>query len=304
MTKISVQDLAAGAASRRRPDDIDADVQTTIYGKAGQEVAAPKMVKLAEIVASRYQSRARMDEAYMETLVEGIRMEGLHDPIILRPLAPAEGEKKCDSITPRFELVAGHHRVEAFRRLGRTEIPAFIRALSDAEAARALTTENTNRKNLAHWELFKHMQMLRDVGAIRYNTELARLLNIDRTAIPQLDAFGLLPQAAKDLLDDNPELFGYNLAYKLKPYLPAHGMLVFDALDLLAKGKLSQAAVPGWIEDRANPKKPKYRKDVQLAGGVRIVLAEDGARVSGNIDYDRLHKLVEDNLGSLLRPEK
>jgi ParB family chromosome partitioning protein len=293
--------MEAGAATRRKPEDIAADLDTTVFGKMGQDTAPPQMLPLTAIVASRYQSRGRMDEEYMENLVEGIRMDGLHDPIIVRPLPPEQSEGGCYSITPRFELVAGHHRVEAFRRLGRTEIPAFVRALSDAEAARALTTENTNRKNLAHWELYKHMQMLRAAGAIRFNTELARLLNIDRTAIPQLDAFGLLPQSAQDLLDDKPDLFGYNLAHKLKPFLPEHGMLVFDALVLLSKGKLAQAAVPAWIDEKVNPRPKKLRKDFALAGGVRLVVTDDGARVTGNIDYDALHQLVEAHLPQLLK---
>jgi hypothetical protein len=202
---------------------------------------------------------------------------------------------------PRYELVAGHNRIMAFHLLGRMEIPGFVRPMSDIAAARALTTENTHHKHLGDWELYKHMQMLREIGAVKNNTDLARLLNIARTAVPALDAFAVFPQAAQELLDDHPGLVGYNLAQKLKPYCPPHEMVVFDALVLLAKGKLSQAGVPAWVEDRVNPRKKKYRKDVELAGGVRLVFTDDGARVSGAIDYERLHKLVEEHLPDLLK---
>lgn len=294
------QELMAGAANRRPREQIDADVASTIFGKMGQETVPPQMLPLEAIVASRYQRRGRVDEAYMENLADGIREEGLHDPVIVRPLPAGPAGEGCYSITPRFELVAGHHRVEAFRRLGRSAIPAFVRTLSDTEAARALTSENTNRKNLVHWELFKHMQMLREAGAVRNNTELARLLNIDRTAIPQLDAFGLLPEAAQQLLDEHPDLVGYNLAHKLKPYLPAHAMIVFDALCLLAKGRLIQAGVPPWIEEQVRPRPKSWRREVDFAGGVRLLVTADGARLTGNIDYDRLQQLLEEHLPQLL----
>jgi ParB family chromosome partitioning protein len=291
----------AEAASRRAPPAAGrSDVASTIFGSMGNEVAPPQLLPLDAIAPSRYQRRGKVDEAYMEVLVESVREDTLHDPVIVRPLPPGT-EGGCDKITPRFELVAGHHRVEAFRRLGRPEIPAFVRNLSDIEAARALTSENTTRKNLGDWELYKHMQMLREAGAVKSNIDLARLLNIDRTIIQHLDTFGALPQSVHQLLDDHPGLVGYNLAKKLKPYCPQHELAVFDALCLLAKELLTQGGVPRWIEDQVNPRAKKPSKDIELGGGVRLVLTGDGARVSGNINYDALHRLVEDNLALLLK---
>ena len=292
------KELMAGAADRRKPEQTDALVAGTIFGKMGQESAAPTILKLSQLVRSRFQSRGRRDEAYMENLVESIRIEGLLDPIIVRPLPAQEG---CHTMTPRFELVAGHHRVDAFEILGRAEIPAFVRNLSDAEAARALTSENTTRKALGDWELYRHMVMLRQAGAVNNNSELARVLNIHRTIVPALDAFAVFPQSAHELLDDHPELVGYNLAQKLKPFCEQHSLLVFDALVLLAKGKLSQAAVPGWVDEKVKPRPKKMRKDLELGHGVRLVVTDDGARVSGDLDYEALSKLVEEHLPSLLK---
>lgn len=301
MTSKLDREMMAGAAARRKPEAIDADVATTVFGRMGQELAAPQLLALPLIRPSRYQRRGRLDEAYMENLVDSIREEGLHDPVIVRPLAaPADGAG-CNTITP-YELVAGHHRLAAFARLGRTEIPAFVRHLSDIDAARALTTENTTRKDLGDWELYKHMAMLRSAGAVKNNTDLARVLNVSRVVVQYLDAFAVLPQAAHDLLDDHPALVGYNLAQKLKAYCPEHGNTVFDALCLLAKGRLSQAGVAAWIEAQLHPKTKAYRKDVALEGGVRLVLTQDGARLSGRLDYERLQRLIESHLGELLAP--
>lgn len=295
------KELMAGAADRRKPEQTDALVAGTIFGQMGRDTAPPQMLSLHRIAVSPYQSRGRANQTYIEELAESIRQEGLHDPIIVRPLPPPVAQAGCDTITPpAYELVAGHNRLQAYAHLGWLEIPAFVRPMSDVEAARALTTENTYHKDLDDWELYKHAQMLRAAGAVRSNTELARLLRVDRTVIPALDGFGELPQAAQQLLDDHPHLVGYNLVKKLKPYCAQHGMLVFDALVLLSQEKLSQAAVPAWVDEKANPRPKKPRKDLELGHGVRLVVGADGARLSGNLDYDRLHKLIQANLADLL----
>lgn len=300
------QQMAEQVARRAIPATSGADVGGTILGTMKREAGTSEMLKLRQLVRSRFQQRGKRDEIYMENLVENIRSEGLLDPIIVRPLPAGTDIAGCYTITPPdpalplYELVAGHHRVDAFAILGREEIPGFIRHLSDTEAARALTSENTNRKGLSDWELYKHLGMLRKENAVASNVEAARVLNINRTIVQLLDGFAVLPQAVHDLLDDHPDLIGYNLAHKLKAHCPQHAPLVFDALVLLSQGKLTQAGVPEWIEKKVNPRQAKPRKDIELGNGVRLVVTPDGARLSGNIDFEKLHKLVEDNLPHLL----
>jgi ParB family chromosome partitioning protein len=295
--------MMAGALKRRNPQDIEEAVAGTVFSKMGNETGAPIQLLLSQIVRSRFQSRGKRDEEYMENLVESIRVEGLLDPIIVRPLPidAAEGGGHSVSTLPLYELVAGHHRVDAFKILGRNQIPAAVRHFTDAEAACALTIENTTRKNLAHWELYKHMKMLYDIGAVTSQRTAARVLNVSRAVVQALEGFALMPQSVHDLLDDRPDLVGYHLADDVKSYCQEHGTLVFDALVLLSQGKLTQAAVPAWIEEKVNPREKKPRKDIELGHGVRLIVNSTGARVSGQIDYDALHQLIEANLPKLLK---
>lgn len=303
------REMADQVARRGGPTAGGAGLGGTVLGTMSREAGEAEMLKLSQLVRSRFQSRGKRDEVYMENLVESIQAEGLLDPIIVRPLPAGIEVAGCYTITPpdptlpRYELVAGHHRADAFAILGRDEIRGFVRQLSDAEAARALTSENTIRKGLGDWELYKHLVMLRKENAVASNAEAARVLNKNRTIVQMLDGFADLPQAVHDLLDDHPDLIGYNLAHKLKPYCPQYSPLVFDALVLLSKGRLTQASVPAWIEDKAHPRAKKPRKDLELGNGVRLVVTSEGARVSGNLDYDRLHKLIESNLADLLVAE-
>lgn len=298
MSKLDEQ-LRAGVRARRRPEDITAAVATTIIGRMGDEVAKPELMRLDEIAPSRYQSRGAVDAEYLEVLTDSIGAEGLLNPVVVRPLPSGDG---CYSITPpRYELVAGHHRLLAFARLGRAEIPAIVRHLSDAEAARQLTTDNSTRKNLVDWELYKHMVMLREAKATKNNTDLARVLNVSRTVVQFLDGFGLLPPACTALLDANPRLVGYNLAQALRPYCTEQPERVIEALQLLAADRLTQSTVPGWIERKIAPRQPAgYRTEVRFAGGAKLVVTRDGAKISGNIDYAKLQALVEANLAQLI----
>src|SRR5688500_9662156 len=68
----------------------------------------------------------RRDSADVAELADSMRAHGLLQPIVVRPL------------NDRFEIVAGHRRVEAARQLGWTDIQAVVR--QDSEDAAYLLT--------------------------------------------------------------------------------------------------------------------------------------------------------------------
>lgn len=81
-----------------------------------------------------------VDEAWVAALAESIRDHGLEQPIVVRPnpLSPSD----------HFVLVAGCHRLAAFKLLERTEIPAIVRELSQDEARLVEIDENLMRREL------------------------------------------------------------------------------------------------------------------------------------------------------------
>lgn len=71
-------------------------------------------------------------------LVENIRSRGLDNPIIVRK-DPASPDK--------YQILCGHHRVAAYKQIGEYDsIKAYVRDLSDDEAAILVATDNFNRK--------------------------------------------------------------------------------------------------------------------------------------------------------------
>ena len=98
-------------------------------------------------------------EEKMAALVESIEQDGLYQPIIIRPIAGIAG----------FEILAGHNRVEAMRRLGRKDVSAIMRDVDDDKAALVVVSTNLEqRENLLPSEkAFAYemqMEALRNIG--------------------------------------------------------------------------------------------------------------------------------------------
>lgn len=295
MPKPSDDALAASMRTRRAPETVTADVASTVVGQLAAEVKDAALVPVSQIQPSPYQSRAEVNDEHIESLMASIEQSGLLVPVLLRKVSNFD----------TFELVAGHNRLEAFKRLGRDHIPAIVRPLSDRDAARALTVENTHHKTLTDWELYKHLKMLRTLQATKNVTDMAAVLGVGRTHIYNLEAFSALPDDLSGLLDRMPALIGGRLAYDLQAHAKSHPAIVSEAVRILAEGKLKQAGILGWIERRINPP-DAARPDVRIIKGegkaIKLIVKDGEAKVSGDLNFDRLHALIEANLSSLLDP--
>jgi ParB/RepB/Spo0J family partition protein len=103
-------------------------------------VISPERESIVQLPVDKIRNspfQARKDFSEIENLEESIKHLGLDNPILVRPLGDGE-----------FELVAGERRLRAFRKLGRSAIPAIVRQLTDEEAAVHSFAENYQRKNL------------------------------------------------------------------------------------------------------------------------------------------------------------
>ena len=291
--------LEAAMRNRRPRAAIAADMESTVFGKIESESKASTLIPVGSIRPSPFQARTSTDEAHVEALMTSIGESGLAVPILVRKVSTV------DTSEQQYEMVSGHNRVEAFRRLNRPEIPAIVREMSDAEAARILTVTNTIQKKLADWELFRHIGMLRKANAVRNVTDLAAVLNCSRPLVYAIEAFEFLPDDAKKILDRRPDLIGARLAYQLRDLSVLHPKIVSEAIALLDQDKIKQGGVVGWVERRARPTEAPYRKEVAIKGGgktVKMVITDGEARVSGDLNFDRLHALIEANIASLIDP--
>ena len=93
--------------------------------------------------------RREVDEAAVCRLVESIKSIGLQTPITIwsRAAHDADGVE-----IDGYKLIAGRHRLEAFRRLGESRIPAIIRDCDEIDAEMWEIAENLHRADLSKVE--------------------------------------------------------------------------------------------------------------------------------------------------------
>lgn len=286
------KNLDISLMTRRPVTQIQKEIAGSVFGQDCAQAAAPRGIPVSQVVQSPYQQRT-LREDHVDDLVASIEAAGLSNPIIVRYLSESD----------TYELIAGHHRVAAFRRLGHDIIPALVRVMPDAEAARALTLDNTLHAGLTDWELFKHMQMLTTGQYVKNKTDLAALMGRSRAAVYNLEAFAVIPASVTHLLDEAPDLVGGTLAYELRLLSVDHPAIVAEAITLLADKKMKQAAVVAWVRNKANPPVavvPPARHEFKLSG-VSIVRQAGTATISGNIDLEKLQALIELNIATLCK---
>ena len=79
------------------------------------------------------------DDADMESLEESISEQGIAMPLLVRPLENAEGE---------YEIISGHRRLFAARRLGLKEVPVIVYDISREDAIVMLVDSNLFREHV------------------------------------------------------------------------------------------------------------------------------------------------------------
>ena len=78
-----------------------------------------------------------LDDADMEELMESIRTHGVLTPLLVRPAKPGT-----------YEVVSGHRRLHACKKLGNETVPTLISTMEREDAIIALVDSNLHREKL------------------------------------------------------------------------------------------------------------------------------------------------------------
>jgi ParB family chromosome partitioning protein len=112
------------------------DTPATNAGRDG----APSVLRLDRLQPGKYQPRTRMDEGSLYELAESIKVQGIMQPILVRPVGdPTEG---------RYEIIAGERRSRAAKLAGLSEVPVLVKDVPDEAAAAMALIENIQREDL------------------------------------------------------------------------------------------------------------------------------------------------------------
>jgi ParB family transcriptional regulator, chromosome partitioning protein len=119
----------------------------------GGTVQAAELVQLpvGALTANVRQPRRRADPEGIAELAESVRVQGIVQPVVVRPLEDG-----------RYELVAGERRWRAARLAGLATVPAIVRPGDDRDSLLVALVENVAREDLSPAEEARAYAVLQD----------------------------------------------------------------------------------------------------------------------------------------------
>lgn len=132
-------------------------------------------VKLVLIESIRVINPRYRDPKKFALILESIKKLGLKKPIKVSVRSNAEGDE------PGYDLVYGQGRIEAFRALGHTEIPAIVVNLPKEDRLIQSLIENLARRFPAHGDLAREIVRLKEAGYS--NVQIAKKLDMSDSTV-------------------------------------------------------------------------------------------------------------------------
>lgn len=245
-------------------------------------------IALKDIVPSPYQPRETITSGLVSSLAESIRAVGLQTPIHVR------------KVGGRFELIAGHCRVAAFRSLGRSQIPAIIVEATDAEAAVAVLVDNVDRVDLNPMEVARSVERL--VTTVFGGDEKAAAERLGKSVVFVRDRRALvtLPVKIQALLIDGK----LTLANGVSLAKVEDAALQHKAAELAANRRWTQAELLAYLQNQkpknADPVPDRPRASADALNAAMQTLYDEIDAGSRRFTTEQKRSFAKHQLPSLL----
>lgn len=170
-------------------------LQALISDEIGDEQEIKELF-IAMIDPNPDQPRREFEEQALNDLAESIRVHGLLQPILVRPI----GE--------RYIIIAGERRLRAAKMAGFTKIKCIVQVCSDQEMTERALIENIQRADLSPIEEgLAYEKLIKDYGLNQ--EQVAQRVGKARATVANLLRVIQLPGAVLDLLRDNKISLGH-----------------------------------------------------------------------------------------------
>lgn len=241
-----------------------------------------------QIAKNPDQPRLNFDEKRINELADSIRMHGVLQPVLVRPLAKG------------FQLVAGERRLMAAQRAGLLKVPALIRDVPDERLLELSLIENIQREQLNPIEEAQAYQSL--IETMKCTQEdLAGQLGKERSTVANALRLLRLPTAVKLLVADGNLSPGHARALLSADVSPAEITRMAEAM--VAKG-WSVRDAERWAKrgqsERARASKPDDPNITAATDRLRLLLGTKVEIVAGRGASDagqiRIHFFSNDDL--------
>ena len=159
--------------SQPRPRGLGRGLDALIPMSSQGEALVPQMIAVDQIRPSRQQVRSRFDSEPLGELAESIRLHGVLQPLLVRPLADG------------YELIAGERRWRAARLAGLEAVPAVVRGDAGNDQQLVLgMIENLQRTDLDPIEEARGLRRLIEEFGLTHD-ETAQRLGKHRVSVTQ-----------------------------------------------------------------------------------------------------------------------
>ena len=147
-------------------------------------------LSIAALKPGKYQPRTRMGQEALTELAESIKVRGVIQPILVRPVSGTQ-----------YEILAGERRWRAAKMAGLNEVPVIIRQVTDDAALAIGLIENIQREDLNAMEEAAGIQRLVDEFRLTHE-EAARAVGRSRSAVTNLLRLLELSKPVQDMVMD------------------------------------------------------------------------------------------------------
>lgn len=158
--RVAIRDTESKPINTAQPIAPTTKPETTMNQTITPATATHQSIVLDLLFPSPTNPRKRFDDAKLGELAESIKQQGILQPLLVRE----EISSKADAGKPawpfpnalntlptpsgRFEIIAGERRYRAAKLAGLSDIPCFVRNLTDAQVLHAQVIENLQRDDL------------------------------------------------------------------------------------------------------------------------------------------------------------
>jgi ParB family chromosome partitioning protein len=262
--------------------------------------AGARSVPIEHLHPGRFQPRRRFDAKELSALAQSIRINGMLQPILVRPHPTRPGE---------YEIVAGERRWRAAQEATLHEVPVVERVLDDRAALELAILENVQRADLTPIEEAEgYRRLIEEFGHTQ--ELLATELGKSRSHVTNLLRLLALPEPVRAMIDEGALTAGHARALsgradasQLAKKIVAEGLSVREVEALVspadpaagrrkARGAGSGKKAPGKDADTR-----ALERDLTSRLGMRVSIEHKGAK-GGSVsirynDLDELDGLIE-----------
>jgi ParB family chromosome partitioning protein len=156
-------------------------------------------IPIKAILSGHQAARSEWDPELLKELVASIKVTGIIQPLIVRPVP---------GFPHQFEVVAGERRLRAAQLAGLTDVPAIIREFSDQEALAISLIENIQREELSPADEARALRRLIEEFALTHE-QVAHAIGRSRATVSNLLRLLDLPAEVTTMMETRTISMGH-----------------------------------------------------------------------------------------------